>query len=92
MPARKERRGKTTTLRSIAGVTPPKQGKITFQGKDITDKPPFIRVRQGIAYVPEDMRIFPELTVRENLEVAEIQREKGARRWTIEGVFELFPS
>jgi branched-chain amino acid transport system ATP-binding protein len=82
--------GKTTTLRSIAGVTPPKQGKIVFQGKDITEKPPFVRARLGISYVPEDMRIFPELTVKENLEVAVIQRGKG-RHWDIENVFKLFP-
>ena len=83
--------GKTTTLRSIAGVTPPKQGRIMFQGTDITTRPPFVRARLGIGYVPEDMRIFPDLTVRENLEVAVIHRRKGADRWSIEGVFKLFP-
>ncbi len=83
--------GKTTTLRSILGITPPKEGKIVFKEKDITNRPPFVRVRLGIGYVPEDMRIFPELTVKENLEVSVIQRGGRLDRWNIENVFKLFP-
>lgn len=83
--------GKTTTLRSILGITPPKKGKIVFLGEDITSRPPFVRVRLGMGYVPEDMRIFPDLTVRENLEVSVIQRGEGLDRWNVESVFKLFP-
>jgi branched-chain amino acid transport system ATP-binding protein len=83
--------GKTTTLRSILGITPPKEGRIVFRGEDITSRPPFARVRLGMGYVPEDMRIFPDLTVRENLEVSVIQRGEGLDRWSIESVFKLFP-
>ena len=83
--------GKTTTLRSIMGITPPKEGRIVFRGEDITSRPPFARVRLGMGYVPEDMRIFPDLTVRENLEVSVIQRGEGSDRWSIESVFKLFP-
>jgi branched-chain amino acid transport system ATP-binding protein len=83
--------GKTTTLRSIVGVTPPKQGRIVFRGNEITSRPPFVRARLGIGYVPEDMRIFPDLTVRENLEVAVIQRDRQSDRWSVENVFKLFP-
>jgi branched-chain amino acid transport system ATP-binding protein len=83
--------GKTTTLRSIVGIVPPKEGRIFFKGKEITGKPPFARIRLGIGYVPEDMRIFPDLTVKENLEVSVIQRGKDSDRWTIENVFSLFP-
>lgn len=83
--------GKTTTLRSILGITPPKEGRIVFRGEDITSRPPFVRVRLGMGYVPEDMRIFPDLTVRENLEVSVIQRGEGLDRWSIESVFKLFP-
>ncbi len=83
--------GKTTTLRSILGIIPPKEGRIVFRGEDITSRPPFARVRLGMGYVPEDMRIFPDLTVRENLEVSVIQRGEGLDRWGIESVFKLFP-
>jgi branched-chain amino acid transport system ATP-binding protein len=83
--------GKTTTLRSILGITPPKKGKIVFGGEDITNRPPFARVRLGIGYVPEDMRIFPDLTVKENLEVSVIERGEGLDRWNMENVFKLFP-
>ncbi len=83
--------GKTTTLRSILGITPPKEGRIVFRGEDITSRPPFARVKLGMGYVPEDMRIFPDLTVMENLEVSVIQRRKGLDRWSVESVFKLFP-
>ena len=85
--------GKTTTLRSIMGLTPPRQGRIIFAGQDITGKSPFAIVRMGVGYVPEDRRIFPELTVKDNLEIA-IRTERqngGANGWTVERVHEYFP-
>jgi branched-chain amino acid transport system ATP-binding protein len=82
--------GKTTTLRSIIGLTPPYRGRVLWRGRDITGWPPHRAARAGIGFVPEDRRIFAELTVWENLEVgARAARRPG--RWTIEAVGELFP-
>ena len=61
--------GKSTTMRSIMGLTPPRQGTITFQGEPITGRKPYLLVRQGIAYVPDDRRVFADLTVDDNLEI-----------------------
>jgi branched-chain amino acid transport system ATP-binding protein len=82
--------GKTTTIRSVMGLTPPTSGRVLWQGRDITGWPPHRVARVGIGFVPEDRRIFAELSVRENLEVgARATRRPG--RWTIETVGELFP-
>jgi branched-chain amino acid transport system ATP-binding protein len=80
--------GKTTTLRSIIGLTPPRSGSIKFKGEEITGKAPYAISRQGIGFVPEDRRIFPSLSVREQLEVA---RKAGVGNWTVEKVYGLFP-
>jgi len=80
--------GKTTTLRSIIGLTPPRSGSIKFKGEEIIGKAPYTISRQGIGFVPEDRRIFPSLSVREQLEVA---RKAGVGNWTVEKVYELFP-
>jgi branched-chain amino acid transport system ATP-binding protein len=82
--------GKTTTMRSIMGLTPPSSGRVAWKGQDITGWPPHKIARAGIGFVPEDRRIFAELTVWENLDVA---GRAGGRRghWTIETVYELFP-
>ncbi|HMH50134.1 MAG TPA: ABC transporter ATP-binding protein [Candidatus Acidoferrum sp.] len=79
--------GKTTTMRSIIGLTPPQTGRIAWKGTDITGWEPYRVARTGIGFVPEDRRIFAELTVWENLDVA----RRGTGRWTIERVFDLFP-
>lgn len=82
--------GKTTTLRSIMGLTPPRSGRVTFKGTEVTGRQPFEVARLGIGYVPDDRRIFPDLTVEENLEIVRrVTRRDG--RWTIQGVYELFP-
>jgi branched-chain amino acid transport system ATP-binding protein len=78
--------GKTTTMRSIAGLTPPSAGRIVWKGVDITGWPSYRVARAGIGFVPEDRRVFAELTVWENLDVA---RRPG--RWSVERVFEVFP-
>jgi branched-chain amino acid transport system ATP-binding protein len=84
--------GKTTTVRSIVGLTPPRAGRITLRGHDLTGLPPFRIARLGIGFVPEDRRVFPNLTVQENLEVArQTWGNDGASPWTAERVFELFP-
>jgi len=83
--------GKTTTLKSIMGLTPPKQGSIRFKGEEITGKPPYLLARKGIGYVPDDRRIFADLTVEENLEIA-ARKVEGAQGWDKERVYELFPA
>jgi branched-chain amino acid transport system ATP-binding protein len=81
--------GKTTLLRTIAGAHRPSAGRIVFDGRDITRLPAHKRVKAGIALVPEGRRLFPQLTVEENLRVAGAARRKG--RWTVDGVLETFP-
>ncbi len=80
--------GKTTTIRSIMGFVHPASGSITFEGKKISTMEPFEISRMGIGYVPQDRRIFPTLTVQDNLEVIERKSEGG---WTVEKIFETFP-
>ena len=82
--------GKTTTLKSITGLLPPRGGHIALRGQELTGLPPFRIARLGVGYVPEERRIFGNLTVRENLEVARKTWGDGAT-WTAERVFELFP-
>ena len=82
--------GKTTTMRSIMGLTPPSAGSVLWKGADITGRAPHRIARAGIGFVPEDRRIFAELTVWENLDVA----QRAASRpgpWTVEAVYDLFP-
>ena len=82
--------GKTTTLRSIMGLTPPRSGRVIFKGQEITLHQPFQIARLGIGYVPDDRRIFPDLTVEENLEIVRrVTRRDG--RWTVQEVYQLFP-
>jgi branched-chain amino acid transport system ATP-binding protein len=84
--------GKTTTVRSIVGLTPPRAGRITLRGHDLVGLPPFRIARMGIGFVPEDRRVFFNLTVQENLEVARKTWGNGtASAWTAERVYELFP-
>jgi branched-chain amino acid transport system ATP-binding protein len=79
--------GKTTLVRSIIGFTPPRRGAVRFRGADITRWPPYRMVAAGLGLVPQGRRVFPSLTVRENLDVA---RRPGGR-WTLERVETLFP-
>src|SRR3990172_3341665 len=62
--------GKTTTLKSIIGVVPPRRGRVVFKGKDVAGRPPHVLARAGLGYVTDDRRIFADLTVAENLEIA----------------------
>jgi branched-chain amino acid transport system ATP-binding protein len=82
--------GKTTTMRSVMGLTPPVRGRILWQGRDIAGWPPHRVARAGIGFVPEDRRVFPELSVRENLEVG-VRAARRPGRWTIDAVEDLFP-
>ncbi len=82
--------GKSTTLRAIMGLTPPRAGRVVWHGKDVTGWPTYRIARAGIGFVPEDRRIFAELSVWENLDVAaRAANRPGA--WTIPRVCELFP-
>lgn len=83
--------GKTTTLRSITGFTPPREGVIKFEGVDINGLPPYKIGRMGITLAPQGRRIFPSLTVRENLAVAAFNSSKSSRSSNLEKVFSLFP-
>ena len=82
--------GKTTTMRSIMGLTPPSSGRVVWKGRDIRRAAPFRAAALGIGFVPEDRRIFADLTVWENLDVA--ARRARSDGFTIERVFDLFPA
>ena len=82
--------GKTTTLRSIIGLTPPADGSIVFEGKEIRGLPAYAISRRGMAYMPDDLRIFPDLTCEENLQIsARLSTRTGF--WNQSRVEELFP-
>ncbi len=84
--------GKSTTLRSINGLNHPRRGTITFQGKDITNDPPHAVVKMGISQSPEGRRLFPRMSVTENLEMGAYQRsDRAGIKESIDRVFELFP-
>jgi branched-chain amino acid transport system ATP-binding protein len=83
--------GKTTTLKSIIGLTPPSRGRIRFNQEDIAGRPPYVLARHGIGYVPDDRRIFADLSVAENLEIA-ARRGPGTENWDKNRVYELFPA
>ena len=84
--------GKSTTLRSINGLNHPRQGTISFQGKDITNEAPHNVVKMGISQSPEGRRLFPRMSVTENLEMGAYQRsDRAAIKESIDRVFELFP-
>lgn len=84
--------GKTTTLRSIMGLTPPQSGSIKWMGKDITGLRPYQIARLGIGFAAEDRRIFSDLTVWENLDVAIKRSEKTKSQWDMDRVYDLFPA
>jgi branched-chain amino acid transport system ATP-binding protein len=81
--------GKTTTLRSIIGLTPPRRGQVLLADRDVAGWAPHRIVRMGLGYVPEGRMIFPDLTVVENIQVAQ---RVPARQWTMERLFQLFPA
>jgi branched-chain amino acid transport system ATP-binding protein len=84
--------GKTTTLRSISGIVPPREGSIYYLGQDITGMPGHAVAGIGIAHSPEGRRIFPRMTVLENLEMGAFTRKDGAAiRADIERVYDMFP-
>jgi len=86
--------GKTTTLKSIMGMVKPAEGSILFKGREIVGRQPYEIARLGIGIVPEDRRIFPSLTVHENLLMGVVKRPESlsvGERWSVEKVYDLFP-
>ncbi len=83
--------GKTTTLRSLLGLTPPRSGSVSVLGEETTGWPTHRVIRLGIAYVPEDRGIFPNLSVRENLIMASRPGRDGRDEWPLERILEYFP-
>jgi len=84
--------GKSTTFRSIAGLVPTRRGRVSFGDTDISRAAPYEIARLGLGYVPEDRRIFTELTVEENLSVGRQRPRKGAPTWDPERLYTLFPN
>jgi branched-chain amino acid transport system ATP-binding protein len=83
--------GKSTTLKSIVRLTPPQKGSIRFKGEDLKGLRPYKVCRRGIGYVPEERRIFPHLTVRQNILIGVIPGQKVEQPWTIEKIYSFFP-
>jgi len=84
--------GKSTTLKSIVGLVRPSSGSVTFRGTGIAGLPPHRIVRMGLGYVPEERRIFTDLTVAENLEVGRQRPRAEAPEWSVDKLFTLFPN
>lgn len=84
--------GKSTTMKAIMGLVRPSAGRIAFLGRDIAGREPFEIARLGLGYVPEERRIFSDLSVMENLEVGRRPTRDGVPAWTPERLFALFPS
>jgi branched-chain amino acid transport system ATP-binding protein len=83
--------GKSTTLKSIVGLTPPRQGMVLFRDRDLVGVPTHQIARMGIGYVPEERRIFPQLSVLENLRVAMLAHKLDDPAAALEGAFTMFP-
>jgi len=84
--------GKTTTMRTIMGLTPAKSGQVQFHGNDLRARPPHYIARKGMGYVPDNRLIFPDLTVRENLEIAiKVPKDFAGDPWTLDRIYQLFP-
>ncbi len=84
--------GKSTTMKTIMGLLRPAAGRIVFGGQDITGWAPYAIARAGLGYVPEDRRVFTDLTVMENLEVGRQPPRADAPQWTPERLFKIFPN
>ncbi|HVL58589.1 MAG TPA: ATP-binding cassette domain-containing protein, partial [Burkholderiaceae bacterium] len=83
--------GKSTTVRSIMGITPPKAGAITFEGRPLAGLASYRIAQAGLGLVPEGRQVFPNLTVRENLVATAANRRRENQPWTVERVYALFP-
>jgi branched-chain amino acid transport system ATP-binding protein len=84
--------GKSTTFKAIAGIAPPQRGRIMLDGTIISGRAPYRIARAGIGYVPEDRQVFPEHTVQDNLLIGSKRSEQGKRPWTMQRIYEVFPT
>jgi len=84
--------GKTTTVRSVMGMMPPRSGQVLFEGKQLNGLPSYRVAQHGLGLVPEGRQVFPNLTVTENLIATAANRRHQASPWTLRRVFEFFPS
>jgi len=82
--------GKSSTFKAIAGLLPPRAGRVSLRGQDLAGQKPYRIARAGIGFVPEDRQVFPEHTVEENLEIAQ-KPGPGGGNWTMARAFEVFP-
>ena len=83
--------GKSTTMKTIAGVMAPKRGEIEFKGQPIAGRPAHLIARAGISFVPEDRQIFPDLSVEDNLTIAIKNAPDGSQPWNLERVYDMLP-
>jgi branched-chain amino acid transport system ATP-binding protein len=83
--------GKSTTFKAIAGLAPPRRGRILLDGEPVSGRAPYRIARAGIGFVPEDRQVFPEHTVHDNLVIGEKRGPGGACAWTTERIYEVFP-
>lgn len=84
--------GKTTTMKSIMQLVRPRSGSVTFNGTELVGLPPYKVAKMGLGYVPEERRIFTDLTILENLEVGRQPPREGVPEWSVDMLFELFPN
>jgi len=80
--------GKSTTMKSIMGIVPPRKGTVSFKSKEIAGQKPFLSFRQGIGYVPDDRRVFADLSVDDNLEIV----HRRSKDWDKDRVYGIFPA
>jgi branched-chain amino acid transport system ATP-binding protein len=83
--------GKSTTLKAIAGLAPPRRGQITVMGRDMGSRKPHLIARAGVGFVPEDRQVFPEHSVEDNLEIAAKKGPDGQDYWHLARIYDLFP-
>jgi branched-chain amino acid transport system ATP-binding protein len=83
--------GKSTTLKAIAGLAPPRRGRVTVMGHDMQSRKPHLIARAGVGFVPEDRQIFPEHSVEDNLEIAAKKGPDGQDYWNLARIYDVFP-
>lgn len=84
--------GKSTTMKSIMGITPPRQGNIRYKGENVTGRKPYQLARRGMGYVPDDRRVFADLTVGDNLLISERKTGNNGGAWNKEAIYDFFPA
>ena len=83
--------GKSTTLKAIAGLAPPRRGRVVVTGLDMANRKPHLIARAGVGFVPEDRQVFPDHTVEDNLEIAAKKGPQGQDYWNLTRIYEVFP-